>query len=76
MLVQPVRVFAVAPVLGPARGLHISGTPGLGAERAQERCRMRGAGADLEIVGLQQRAALRAPVALERYDNLLKTEHP
>src|SRR5215510_14769225 len=76
MLMQPVRILAIAPVLGPARRLHVRGAPGLRPERAQERRRVRRARAHFEIVGLQQGATLRAPVALERGDDLLKAEHP
>src|SRR5208282_646487 len=40
-MLQPVRVLAIAPVLGPARGLHISGLPGAWPERAQRRRRVK-----------------------------------
>src|SRR5690606_11790641 len=64
---------AVAAVLWPARGLHIGRAPGLGSERAQSGGRMQRAGADLDIVRLQNGAALRRPVSLERQDHVLET---
>jgi hypothetical protein len=75
VLEQPVRVLAVAAVLRAARRLHVRGAPRLGAERAQERGGVRRARADLHVVGLQQDAALVAPVLLEAEDDLLEREH-
>ena len=72
VVLQPVRVLAVAPVLGPARGLHIGGVPGLRPERAQRRRRVEGAGAHLHVVGLQDHAALLGPEALQRQDQVLE----
>jgi hypothetical protein len=46
VVLQPVRVLAIAPVLRPARGLHIGRAPGLGPERAQGRRPMERAGAE------------------------------
>jgi hypothetical protein len=75
IVLQAVRVLAVAAVLGPAAGLHVGGLPGLGAEGAQEGGGVAGAGADFEIVGLQQRATLLAPEFLEREDDVLESGH-
>ncbi|MCY1220496.1 hypothetical protein D9M72_325110 [compost metagenome] len=75
IVLQAVGVFAVAPVLGAARRLHVGGAPGFRADRAQERGGVRGAGADFHVVGLQQGATLLVPVFLERKDDLLKGEH-
>ena len=61
VVLQPVGILAVAAVLRAARRLHVRGAPRLRAERAQERRRVRRAGADLHVVGLQQRAALARP---------------
>ena len=72
VMLQPVGVLAVAPVLGPARGLHIDRVPGLGAERAQSGGGMERAGAHFHIVGLQHHAALLAPELLESEDQVLK----
>ena len=53
IMLQPVRVLAVAPVGRPARRLDIGGAPRLRPERAQGGRRVERAGADLDIVGLQ-----------------------
>jgi len=58
VMLQPVGVLAVAAVLGPARGLHVSGVPGSGPECAQCGGGMEGAGADLHVIGLQDDAAI------------------
>ena len=71
-MLQPVGVLAIAPVLGPARRLHIGGLPRLGAERAQRRRRVERAGADLHVVGLQDDAALLRPETLQRQDQTLE----
>ena len=75
VVLQPVRVLAVAAVLGAAARLHVGGLPRLGAEGAQEGRGVAGAGADLHVVGLQQRAALLGPVRLQAQDDLLEREH-
>ena len=72
IVLQPVRVLAIAAVRRPARGLHIGGAPRLGPERAQRRRRMEGAGAHLHVVGLQDHAALLRPVSLQRQDQRLE----
>src|SRR5215468_151296 len=72
VMLQPVRVFAVAPVGRAARGLHIGGAPRLRPERAQCRRRVKRAGADLDIIGLQDDAALLRPIALQGQDQPLK----
>jgi hypothetical protein len=75
VVLQTVRVLAVAAVLGTAAGLHVGRFPRLGPQRAQEGRRVAGAGADFHVVGLQQRAALAVPVVLEREDDLLEAAH-
>ncbi len=72
IVLQPVRVLAVAAVLGAARRLHVGGVPAAGAERAQRGRRMEGAGADLHVVGLQDQAALVGPVIVQRQDQPLE----
>src|SRR6185436_19697696 len=52
VVLQPVRVVAVAPVLRPARRLHVGRVPRLGADRAQEGRGVEGAGADFHVVRL------------------------
>ena len=71
-MLQPVRVLAIAPVLGPARGLHVSGLPGAWPERAQRRRRVKGAGSHFQIIGLQDHAALPCPEGLEGQNEVLK----
>ena len=61
IMLQPVGVLAVAAVLRPARGLHVGGVPAPRPERAQRRRRMEGAGADLHVVGLQDRGSHSPP---------------
>ena len=72
VVLQPVGVLAVAAVLGPARRLHIGRVPRLRPERAQRRRRVKGAGAHLHVVGLQDHAALLGPEALQREDQALE----
>ncbi|ALD91358.1 hypothetical protein CR3_2148 [Cupriavidus gilardii CR3] len=75
VVLQPVRVLAIAAVLRAARRLHIGGAPRLGADRAQEGMHVRGTGANLQIDGLQQRASLPVPVGLQGQDHLLEGQH-
>src|ERR1035438_6562498 len=75
MLVEPIRVIAVAPVGGAARGLHVGHTIWLGSEDAKEGLRAHGAGADLGIVGFLNDAAPVSPIPLQGMDNLLKRLH-
>ena len=72
IVLQAVRVLAVAPVLRPARRLDIGGLPGFRPERAQRRRRMEGAGADLHVVRLQDDAALSGPETLQGQDQPLE----
>src|SRR5579872_7234197 len=72
IMLQPVRILAIAAVLGPARGLYIGGAPRLRAQRAQSRGRVKRAGADLHVVRLQNDAALPRPIALQGQDQALK----
>ena len=72
VVLQPVRVVAVAAVLRPAARLHVGGVPGLGPDRAQEGRGVESARADFHVVGLQQHAALLGPVALQRQDQFLE----
>ena len=73
-MLQPVGVLAIAAVGRPARRLDIGGAPRLRPERAQRRRRMERAGADLDVVGLQDHAALRRPEALQFQDQALKAQ--
>src|SRR5690606_13278704 len=75
VVLQPVGVLAIAAVLRSARGLDVGGAPRFGPDRAQEGGRVEGAGADLHVVRLEQRAALAVPVLLESQDDSLEGEH-
>jgi hypothetical protein len=72
MLVDPVRVLAVASIRRTPRGLHVRDLPGLVAEHAQERLRMHGARADLGVPRLVDEASAIRPVLLEREHDLLE----
>ena len=72
VLVQPVGILAEAAIGGPARRLDIGDPPGLGPERAKHRGRVQGPRADLGVVGLQNDAALAAPVVVQFQDQALK----
>ena len=73
IVLQPVRVFAVAAVFRAARRLHVGGRPRFRPERAQRRRRMERAGADFHVVGLEDDAAFGAPKTLQRQDQVLKS---
>ena len=72
VVLQPVGVLAIAAIGRAARGLHIGGGPGLGAQGAQGGGRMEGARANLHVIGLQDGAALTGPIAHQAQDDLLK----
>ena len=75
VVLHPVRVLAVAAVLGPARRLHVRGAPGLGAERAQERRRVRRAGARLPCRTAAAARSPGRPSSPGAQDDLLKRVH-
>jgi hypothetical protein len=72
VLVQPVGVLAIAAVGGPPRRLNVGHLPGLGAQGAQHRHGRQRARADLDVVGLQNRTALTAPIVVQFQDQALK----
>jgi hypothetical protein len=72
VVLQAERVVAVAAVGGATRGLHVRGAPRFGAERAQKRRAVEGAGAHFHVVGLQDHAALLGPESLQREDQALE----
>ncbi len=63
---------AVEKTVKAAGGLHIGRPPRLRSQGPEEGCRVEGAGAHLEVVGLLDHASLRGPVALEGKDQFLK----
>ena len=72
VMLQPVGVFAIAPIGRAARGLHIGRGPRLWPQRAQRGGRVKRACAHFHIIGLQHGAALRGPIGLQPDDDLLK----
>ncbi|OIQ65402.1 hypothetical protein GALL_530390 [mine drainage metagenome] len=73
VVLQTVRVLAIAPVSGAARGLHIRRRPRPGAKAAQRGCRVKGARAHFHVVGLQDGTAFGRPIGLKPKDDFLKT---
>ncbi len=74
IVLEAVRVFAIAAVAGAAAGLDIGGLPRLGAERAQDGGGVERAGPDLNVIGLKNGAALLAPIAVQGQDQILEGE--
>ena len=72
VLLDPVGVVAEAAVGGPARGLDVGRLPGARAQDAEEGVRSHRPGADLDVVGRGQVAALAGPVGLEVQDQVLE----
>jgi hypothetical protein len=72
MLIEAIRVFAVAAVGGPTARLDIADAIGMGAEDAEERFRMHRAGTDFDIVGLLEDAALLCPEVRKLQDQILE----
>ena len=72
IVLQPVRVLAIAAILRPARGLHVGGAPRLRPERAQRGRRVKRPRPHLHVVGLQDHAAMVRPVALQGQDQPLE----
>src|SRR5690606_23757271 len=75
IVLQPVRVLAIAAILGTTRRLHIGGTPGFRPDGAQKGRRVRCARPHFHVIGLKQRTTLLVPVLLQRKNDLLKSEH-
>ena len=75
VVLQTVRVFAVAAVSRAATGLHISGVPGFRADGPQECGGVESAGAYFHIVGLKYHTTLLGPVLLEGEDQVLEGTH-
>src|SRR6266404_1916788 len=72
MLVQPVGIFAVAPVGGPTARLRVCHTIRSRSEHAQKRFRVHRPCPDLHIVGLLQHAALPNPKLRQFQNQILK----
>src|SRR5271155_1281822 len=74
ILLQSVGVLAVAAVGRAARRLDIGRPPRFGSQRAQSSRRMESAGADLDVVRLQDYAALLRPEVLQVENQRLETQ--
>src|SRR5271166_883119 len=71
-MLEAIGILPIAAVLGAARGLHIGCLPWLRTERTQRGRRMKGACADLHVVGLEDDAAAPRPKGLQGQDQPLK----
>src|SRR3954454_17590748 len=72
MLEQAVRVLTEAAVVGPTRRLHVGDAPRFGAEHAEERLGVGGAGTDLQIERLLEQTPVRGPEGRELENQILK----
>ena len=72
IMLEPVGIFAVAPVCRPPARLDEGGVPRFGAQRAQGGGGMEGARPHPHIVRLEDQAALRTPEIVQREDHVLK----
>ena len=66
IVLEPVRILAETSVCRAARRLNIGGAPVVvGPERAQCRRRVKRAGADLHVIGLENHSTLAGPIGLQ-----------
>ena len=72
---QPVRVLAVAGVVGAHARLDVGDAPRLRAEHAQEGGRVEGTGADLGVERLHGHSAAFGPVPVQREYRVLHRQH-
>ena len=75
IMLQAVRVVAVAAVFRAAAGLHIGHIPRFGTQRAQTGGRVRRARAHFDIERLDDRATLICPISLQFKNDLLESQH-
>src|SRR5262245_64982633 len=71
-MLQPVRIFAIAPILWTPRRLHIGRLPRPRAQRPQSGRRMKSASSHFEIIRLQDQATLPGPELLQAQDQILE----
>ena len=71
-MLETVRVFAIAAVFGSSARLNVCSIPSLGTNRAQRGRGMKRSCAHFHVIGLEDDAALRRPVLLERQDEILE----
>src|SRR5687768_3428219 len=69
---DPIRILPEAAIIRATRRLHVRHVPRLRAQNAQQRLRMRGAGANLEIQRLLDDASLRGPEGAHFEDEILE----
>src|SRR3546814_12048380 len=74
IMLKPVRIFAIAPIGRPPRGLDIGRFPRVRPQCAQRRRRMESPGPHPKIIGLEDDTAPLAPIMLTRADQVLKPE--
>ena len=74
VLIETIRIVAVAAVGGASAGLHIGGAIGLRAKHAEESLRAHGARADFHIERLLDNASALAQVLFEAQDHLLERQ--
>ncbi len=72
VMLQPVGIFAVAAILGAARGLYIGHIPRLGPEAPEKGCLVKCARPDFHVIGLLQHAVFIGPVGLKGQYHFLK----
>ena len=72
VVLQSVRVLAVAAILRPARRLHIGGVPRFRSERTQCRRRMKSPRSHFHVVRLQNDATPIRPILLQGEDQSLE----
>jgi len=71
-VLHAVGILAVAAIIRADGRLHVGDVPRLRAEDAQQRGRVAGARADLDVVRLPQHTALVGPEPVELHDHILK----
>ena len=72
IVLQAIGIFAVAAILGAARGLHVSCGPRLWPDGTQGGGGMKGAGAYFHVIGLQNHAAFGCPILVQGENQVLK----
>ena len=72
IVLEPVRVLAIAAILGAARWLHVSRAPGVRTQRSKSGGRVERRRAHLHVIGLENDAALIRPEALKPQDQVLE----
>src|ERR1700733_2951005 len=72
VLIETIGIFAVATVGRPAAGLHVGGAIRGRAEHAQERFRMHGPSANLDVIWLLKYTVAISPKFLKLQKKILK----